>query len=164
MNIPRDKQKIIEDMVKLCVRHLRKKKYELNLPKSVVDNACKRLKIYARRNGRSWAGHNMIKINVLCWQFGNSTWDEYSRFNNDSVIGKIKVNDNRDILLCLVAHEVSHFIQYTYYNWFPQYLKDKQDRDRGHGECFQTIYRYLRADLVNPMIESKREQYLERLA
>jgi len=164
MNIASEKRVAVEDIVKLCVRHLRKKKYELNLPKSVVEHACKSLKVYSRRNGGSWAGHNMIKINVSCWQFDNSSWNEYSRFNNDLVIGKIKVNDNRDILLCLVAHEVSHFIQYTYYSCFPQYLKDKQDRDRGHGECFQTIYRYLRADLVNPMIESKREQYLERLA
>jgi len=158
MSIPAEKRRIVEDMVKICVRHLRKKKYELNLPKSAVDNAVKRLKVYARRNGRSWAGQNMIKINVLCWQFGNSTWGEYERFNNDPVIGRIDVNDNRDILLCLVAHEVSHFIQYTYYNWFPQYLKDKQDKDRGHGECFRTIYRYLRSDLVNPLIEKKRKE------
>jgi len=164
MNIPREKEKIVEDMVKLCVRHLRKKKYELNLPKSAVDNAVKCLKVYARRNGRSWAGHNMIKINVLCWQFGNSEWSEYSRFNMDPVIGRITVTDNRDILLCLVAHEVSHFIQFTYYNWFPEYMKRKQDKDRGHGECFRTIYRYLRSDLVNPIINQKQEAYWERLA
>jgi len=157
MTIPADKVAIVEEMVKLCVRHLRKKKYELDLPKSAVNNAVKRLKVYARRNGRSWAGHNMIKINALCWQFGNSVWSEYSRFNDDPVIGRIEVSDNKDILLCLVAHEVSHFIQFTYYNWFPEYLKKKQDKDRGHGECFQTIYRYLRADLVNPIINEKRE-------
>src|SRR5210317_1452901 len=131
MIIPRDKEKIVEDMVKICVRHLRKKKYELNLPKSAVDNAVKRLKVYARRNGRSWAGQNMIKINVLCWQFGNSTWGEYERFNNDPVIGRIDVNDNRDILLCLVAHEVSHYVQYTFRNWFPEYLK--KDYRKPHG-------------------------------
>ena len=158
MPVPHDKTKIVEEMVKICVRHLRKKKYELNLPKSAVDNAVKRLSIYKRRDGRSWGGDNMIKINVLCWQFGNSSWSEYKRFNDDPVIGKIKVRDNRDILLCLVAHEVAHFIQYTYYNWFPEYLKRKQDSDKGHGECFQTIYRYLRADLVNPIIMKKLEE------
>src|SRR6056300_1746697 len=103
MTIPADKVAIVEEMVKLCVRHLRKKKYELDLPKSAVNNAVKRLKVYARRNGRSWAGHNMIKINALCWQFGNSVWSEYSRFNDDPVIGQIEVSDNKDILLCLVA-------------------------------------------------------------
>tara|TARA_R110000772_G_scaffold86319_5_gene180741 strand:+ start:1427 stop:1915 length:489 start_codon:yes stop_codon:yes gene_type:complete len=158
MRIPVEKAEIVEEMVKLCVRHLRKKKYELNLPKSAIDNAVKCLKVYAYRNGRSWAGSNIIKINVLCWQFGNSRWSEYSRFNDDAVIGRIDVSDNKDILLCLVAHEVSHFIQYTYYAWFPQYLKDKQNRDRGHGECFQTIYRYLRQDLINPIIMKKFEE------
>ena len=158
MSIPRDKEKIVEDMVKICVRHLRKKKYELNLPKSAVKNAVDRLHVYKRRRGRSWAGHNKLAINVLCWQFGNSAWTEYKSFNNDPVIGRIEVNDNLDILLCLVAHEVSHFIQFTYTNWFPPYLKNKQDKDRGHGECFRTIYRYLRQDLVNPMIEQKRKE------
>ena len=119
MTIPADKAKIVEDMVKLCVRHLRKKKYELNLPKSAVKNAVNRLHVYKRRNGRSWAGRNKLAINVLCWQFGNSVWTEYKRFNDDPVIGRIEVTDNKDILLCLVAHEVSHFIQYTYTNWFP---------------------------------------------
>jgi hypothetical protein len=157
MTVPADKIEIVEEMVKLCVRHLRKKKYELNLPKSAVNNAVKRLSIYKRRNGRSWAGHNMLKINVLCWQFDNSAWTEYKRFNDDPVIGRIEVTDNKDILLCLIAHEVSHFIQYTYANWFPEYLKKKQNKDRGHGECFQTIYRYLRADLVNPIINEKRQ-------
>jgi hypothetical protein len=156
MSIAREKEKIVEDIVKLCVRHLSKKQYELNLPKTAVKNAVKCLKVYARRDGRSWAGQNMIKINALCWQFGNSAWSEYARFNKDPVIGRIEVKDNHDILLCLVAHEVSHFIQYTYYCWFPEYIKNKQNSDRGHGECFQTIYRYLRRDLVNPMIEQKR--------
>ena len=158
MTIPVDKAKIVEDMVKLCVRHLRKKKYELNLPKSAINNAVNRLHVYKRRNGRSWAGHNKLAINVLCWQFGRSVWSEYKRFNDDPVIGRIEVTDNKDILLCLVAHEVSHFIQYTYTNWFPPYLVNKQKKDRGHGECFQTIYRYLRADLVNPIINEKREK------
>ena len=160
MTIPADKAKIVEDMVKLCVRHLRKKKYELNLPKSAIKNAVNCLHVYKRRNGRSWAGRHKIAINVLCWQFGNSVWSEYKRFNDDPVIGRIEVTDNKDILLCLVAHEVSHFIQYTYTNWFPPYLVNKQKKDRGHGECFQTIYRYLRADLVNPIINEKREKSL----
>lgn len=164
MSIPKEKIQVVEEMVKLCVRHLRKKKYELNLPKSAVDNAVNALKVYKRRNGRSWAGHNMIKINVQCWQFHNKKWSEYSRFAKDPVIGNIQVNDNLDILLCLVAHEVSHYIQYTYYCWFPEYLKRKQDSDKGHGDCFQTIYRYLRADLVNPAIENKFNQRLLKVA
>ena len=40
---------------------------------------------------------------------------------------------------------------------WPEYLARKHDKDKGHGECFQTIYRYLREGLVNPMIESKKK-------
>ena len=148
----------VQAMVKRCVKHLMKKKYELNLPKSATENALKQLKVYTRVNGRSWAGHNMLKINTTCWQFGNKTWSEYSRYEKNPVIGNIAVSDDEDILMCLVAHEVSHFIQYTYRNWFPTYLKEKRDNDRGHGPCFQTIYRYLRADLVNPTIQKKLEE------
>ena len=162
MSIPRDKEKIVEDMVKLCLRHLRKKKYELDLPKSAIDDAIKHLHVYKRKNGTSNAGFRCININVLNWQFGNKAWNEYNSFNDDPVIGRIEVNDNKDILLCLVAHEVSHYVQYTFRNWFPEYLQ--KESHKPHGRTFQKIYRYLSADLVNPMIESKREQYLERLA
>ena len=162
MSIPRDKEKIVEDMVKLCIRHLRKKKYELNLPKSAVDDAIGDLHVYKRKNGTSNAGFRCININVLNWQMGNKAWNEYDSYNNDPVIGRIEVNDNRDILLCLVAHEVSHYVQYTFRNWFPEYMK--KDYRKPHGRTFQKIYRYLRADLINPVIAEKREQYLERLA
>lgn len=162
MSIPRDKEKIVEDMVKLCIRHLRKKEYELNLPRSAASDAVKDLHVYKRKNGLSNAGFRCININVLNWQFGNRAWSEYSAFDNDPVIGKIEVNDNSDILLCLVAHEVSHYVQYTFRNWLPEYLK--KDYRKPHGKTFQKIYRYLRRDLVNPLIMEKREQYLERLA
>lgn len=154
----------VKATVKLCMNHLRKKKYELNLPKNATQDALHCLKLYKRENGRSWAGFRLIKINTECWSFGQKKWTEYRSFTKHPVIGEIEVMDDEDILLCLVAHEVSHFVQYTYRNWFPTYLKKKQETDRGHGECFKTIYRYLRADLVNPKIEEKREKYMMRLA
>lgn len=154
MSIPAEKRKIVEEMVKLCIRHLRKKEYELNLPKSAVEDAIFDLRVYKRKNGLSSAGFREININVLNWQFHNKAWDEYSAYNNDPVIGRIPVSDNRDILLCLIAHEVSHYVQYTFRNWFPEYLK--KDYAKPHGKTFQKIYRYLRRDLVNPMIEQKR--------
>ena len=156
MTIPTDKVEIVEEMVKLCIRHLRKKKYELNLPKSAIKDAIKDLHVYKRKNGCSNAGFREININVLNWQFGNRAWNEYSAYNNDPVIGRIEVTDNKDILLCLIAHEVSHYVQYTFRNWFPEYLK--KDYAKPHGKTFQKIYRYLRSDLVNPIINEKREK------
>ena len=145
----------IKAMVKRCVKHLMKKKSELNLPKNASETALKCLTVYNRKNGRSWAGDRMIKINAKCWQFGNKQWEEYDRLGKTPVIGDIKVTDDDDILMCLVSHEVAHFIQFTYTHTFPQYLLNKAKKDKAHGECFQTIYRYLRGDLVNPTIKAK---------
>lgn len=139
--------------VKRCMKHLMKKQYELNLPKSAVEDAISHLRVYKRKDGTSRAGQCMIMINTSCWQFGNKSWSEYKSFVNDPVIGRINVMDDEDILLCLVAHEVSHYVQYTFRNWFPEYLK--KDYRKPHGPTFQKLYRYLRRDMVNPMIESK---------
>ena len=149
-------EKDVIDTVKLCMKELRKKKYELNLTPQDTKNALTYLKIYNRTNGRSYGGFRILKINLKCWQFGNKRWTEYKRFNDNKVIGAIDVTDDYDILLCLVAHEVSHLVQYTCRNKMPIYLYKKARADNGHGECFQTIYRYLREGLVNPTIELKR--------
>jgi len=140
--------------VKRCMKHLMKKQYELNLPKSAVDDALRHLRVYKRKDGTSNAGMCCININTTCWQFGNKSWSEYKAFINDPVIGRINVIDDEDILLCLVAHEVSHYVQYTFRNWFPEYLKKTYRKP--HGPTFQKLYRYLRRDMVNPMIESKK--------
>ena len=150
------REKDVIDTVKLCMKHLRRKEYELNLTPKDTDKALRYLKVYNRTNGRSYAGFCMLKINLKCWQFGNKRWVEYKRFNDNKVIGAIDVTDDHDILLLLVAHEVSHFVQYTCTMNMPLYLRKKLNKDRGHGEGFQTIYRYLRQGLVNPHIESKR--------
>lgn len=154
--------KFVEYMIHICIRHLSLKKYELNLPKSAVKEAANDLHLYVRKNGTSNAGFRCININLANWQMGNKEWSEYKSLNDDPVIGRIDVSDNKDILMCLVAHEVSHYIQYTYRNWLPEYLK--KEYKKPHGRTFQKIYRYLRADLINPIIKDKREQYLERLA
>jgi len=149
-------EKDVITAVKLCMKELRKKKYEFNLKSSDTKTALNCLKIYNRKNGRSRAGFYSLKINLQCWQFGNKQWSEYKRLRDNKVFGSIDIVDDRDILMCLVAHEVAHFVQYTCWSAMPEYLRKKCMKDRGHGEGFQTIYRYLRGGLVNPIIESKR--------
>lgn len=161
MAVEKEIVKAVEDLVKMCMRHLKKKEYELELTTKDVHLSAKHLNVYRRKNGRSSAGYRNININVASWQFGEKKWTEYKRFNKDKIIGQIDVNDNMDILLCLVAHEVAHYVQYTYAYKMPKYMKEKQDSDGGHGKCFQTIYRYLRRDLVNPTIEARRKEALK---
>ena len=150
-------EKDVITAVKMCMKELRKKKYEFTLGPKQTQMALKYLTTYRRRNGRSWGGFCKISINLECWQFGNKRYEEYTRFNKNKVYGAIDVTDDYDIMMCIVAHEVSHFIQYTCTRQMPEYLARKHDKDKGHGECFQTIYRYLREGLVNPMIESKKK-------
>lgn len=149
-------EKDVIKAVKLCMKELRKKKYEMNLTVEDSRKALHYLKTYRRVNGRSWGGFCKISINLECWQFGNKRWKEYKRFNKDKVIGQIDVTDDYDILLLLVAHEVSHFVQYTCKGNMPEWMRKKFRNDRGHGEGFQYIYRNLRRELVNPMIEAKK--------
>ena len=40
----------------------------------------------------------------------------------------------------------------------PLYIRKRFAKDKGHGEGFQYLYRNLRRELVNPMIEAKREK------
>ena len=143
--------------IKMCMKELRKKKYELNLTPDATKKALRYLKVYNRTNGSSYGGFCLLKINLKCWQFGNKRWSEYKRFNNNKVIGAIDVTDDDDILLLLVAHEVSHFVQFSFRMQMPKYMAEKSYSDKGHGECFQTIYRYLRQNLVNPIIKAKTE-------
>ena len=149
-------EKDVIKVVKLCMKELRKKKYEMNISVKHSQMALKYLKTYNRTRGRSWGGLCILSINLKCWQFGNKRWTEYKRFNADKVIGQIDVTDDYDILLLLVAHEVSHFVQYTCTGNMPEYMRKKFRNDRGHGEGFQHIYRNLRRELVNPMIEAKK--------
>jgi len=164
MAVEKEIVKAIEEMVKMCMRQLKKKEYEMKLTAQDVHNAVKHLNVYRRQNGRSHAGYRNISINAACWQFGNKKWVEYKSFTKDKCIGQIEVSDNNDILLCLVAHEVSHYVQYTHSSKMPQYLRNKKSNDRGHGDCFKTIYRYLRRDLVNPIIEARRKEALKEAA
>lgn len=99
---------------------------------------------------RSKAGKDRIIISNKCWQFGNEYWKEYNAFNNDPVIGRIKVSSHKDSLLCLVSHELSHHVQYRY---LPHMEKYKGQWRKPHGEGFKAIYRCLRQYYVNPKIK-----------
>jgi len=136
--------------------------------KDVVDNIMLNTTFYRKRNGRSNAGRYEMNICTTCWNFNHKYWIEYKSVNKDPQIGQIKVNDNEDILFLLVAHELSHYIQYSYRHLLPKYLYDsyntqKYDKSklksmkRPHGLIWQEIYRIMRINVVNPFIKQKTE-------
>lgn len=141
-------KKYIRDMVRL----LSKKEYELNLPKNAKDTALKVLELVHNATYNSHAGSSVIRINLGERHFYNRPkFSEYSAYRDDPVIGTINTTSHWDVLLVVVAHELAHHIQYRYAKYLPRYRKIK---DRGHGDIFKSIYRYLRRDFVNKKINT----------
>lgn len=143
----------INRMVRKCMRHLKKKEYELDFPDYALDMATSCLVVRSTESTVSRAGKHTITINIGSWQIGNTVHTEYAAYKKDRVIGNIEVVDNDDHLWITVAHEVAHHVQYRY---APRVHRFKGTYKKPHGDCFQMLYRYLRRDLINPMIEAKR--------
>lgn len=146
----------VSKKVKRCIRQLRLKQYELDMPADAGTTALHYLRVRSTPGIRSRAGASNITINLECWQRNNRFWTEYKRFNNDPTIGSIRISDADDALWCLVAHEVSHHVQYRYCPRVARFsARSNKPYMKPHGYCFQDIYRYLRRDLINPMIQNK---------
>tara|TARA_R110002167_G_scaffold285263_1_gene490393 strand:+ start:156 stop:671 length:516 start_codon:yes stop_codon:yes gene_type:complete len=138
----------VERMVQQCMRRLMRVEYELNIPKG----AQYRVPLHVRKTktgGSSTGGRTGLHINLGYWQMGNSKHVEYKSYSTDPVIGDINVTTDDEHLIIVVAHEVAHYVQYTWGNYLPRFKSLKQ---RPHGDIFKQIYRYLRRDLVNSMI------------
>lgn len=148
-------EKETQKRVRKCIAVLSKKEYDLNLYRKIVaDTAVEVLHVYSRQNGRSRAGRFRLSICKTSWQFGAKTYEEYDSFDKDPTIGRIKVTDDSDTLWLIVAHEVSHFVQYSY--WYKADRRLQRLDDRPHGARFKYAYRILRRDLVNPLIRERR--------
>lgn len=146
-NVDKQSAKFIETLVKKYMRTLRKKEYELNLPTKCPDIAADRLNIRNTPGIRSTAGADVINININYWS--PKMFNEYKAFKDHPVIGSAKTSCWEDIMRLLVAHEVSHHVQYLY---APRVHRFKKNYKKPHGECFRQIYGYLRRDVVNPQL------------
>lgn len=150
--------KKVEKMIRRIIRHLRKKEYELNLPKNAADIACEALYTIDEPFARSCASARLIMINVGGVNIPRGYFNEYKRYAKDPVIGSISKADPDLILMALVAHEISHHIQFRY---APAVHRNSVGNRRfvdwlkPHGQTFQDIYRMIRRDLLNPMINQK---------
>ena len=148
-NVSTSDYRMIEQMVKKCMRLLRKKEYELDLPTKCPDIAARVLSVRSTPGYRSRAGAHVIQINLA---YFDTMFHEYKSFKDHPTIGSIKCNDWEDVMMTLVAHEVSHHVQFKYC-W--KVDRFQRNYDKPHGDCFKAIYGYLRRDLVNPMIKEK---------
>lgn len=147
---PNETQVKIEKMILKCMRLLRKKEYELNITTEDVRKSIKYLKV--TNATRSCAGAHEINIGLKSWSLspGRKDFREYDAYAADKEIGSRSIKSVDEALFLIVAHEVSHFVQYRY---CPKVKRFQYNYLKPHGDCFKTIYRYLRKDLVNPEID-----------
>jgi hypothetical protein len=154
-NVSTDTKNLVAKLTKQCLREMSKKKYEIiyrtyhNCPNVTYKQMLEDINIYVKKRGqRSNGGKYQITIDVSKYEKGNTTCYEYDAYKDDPTIGQFTA-DPETCLLGTVAHEVAHFIQYTY-GPATRYLKNTYKKP--HGEGFKYIYRQLRREIVNPRI------------
>ncbi len=141
-------------MVRKCMNQLKKKEYPIIISKLDVDKAVELTRVVNKKvTGATYAGRHVIQINFGYWQFLREHWrdgymKEYDAYKKNKVYGNRTVTDMDDRLFVVVAHEVAHHVQRRFMKHDPLYHKS-------HGQGFQRIYRWLRQDLVNPIIDAK---------
>jgi len=148
-------EEVTKQMVADCIHCLANPLYELGIKSrnAAVAHALDSLKIYHnKRNHGGLGGKNLIQLNLAKVNDRGNRFTEYAAYAKDPVIGTVSETDHWDYLFLLVAHEVSHHVQYKYCVtnlWGREGTQFEGIKNRSHGEIFQKIYRYLRRDLVN---------------
>ncbi len=147
--VPKSSQefKTVESMVNKCLRHLSKKDYGIIKDYSQSKaQARKVLEVY-NTEIRSRAGANRIILCTSHWGISKGSFSEYLSFKDHPTIGSLKGVTYKKALFALVAHEVSHHVQYKYLRLDRRY---KHLYKKPHGDGFKLVYNILRRDLVNP--------------
>lgn len=132
------------------MNHLKKKGYELGITPDAVDRAVRWTRVIkTKRGGASHGGAYGMRFNLNYWQIDSRWWGEYASFDKCPVIGGRKVRSAEESYWLMVAHEVSHHVQYSrgpLVSWL------KGNYRKPHGQGFRTIYAMLRSGLINPML------------
>ena len=152
-NVTTAEKNLIVKFTKMCFKEIAKKEHELvdgwgDAPTvRQLQNRC--IVNVKYRNQRSNGGKDQITLDVASLRKRLSYFGEYAAFCKDPVIGSMKASPEV-CMLGIVAHEVSHHIQYRY-GPHTRWLKNTYRKPHGHG--FQDIYRILRSRVVNPFID-----------
>ena len=151
-NVTNAEAKMIRKMADLCLRELAKAQHEIPATYDEMKRACHVHVKYRSQccNG----GAKGITIDLWSLREGTSHIDEYNAYSDDPVIGSMDCGDVENRLLCVVAHEVAHHVQYR---WGPRTRWLNAKYRKPHGEGFRDIYRILRSRLVNPRATAMQE-------
>lgn len=82
------------------------------------------------------------------WLQKDGTWEslEYKHIANKKYIGSFKSDDWRIVIKSLIAHELSHSLQYEInpkFNAHGAYKVTKENYDGLHGKDFQEFYKWI---------------------
>ena len=146
-------EKLIEQMVRRCMNHLKCKDYELGIKKHHVREAVSCTKVVNKGwcSVATYGGKDVIQINLAYWQHGKSGWHkEYDAFDKCHVIGGRYTQSLEEDLWMSVAHEVAHHVQYKF---GPRCRWLKKTWRKPHGQGFKEVYTILRSKIVNPILD-----------
>jgi hypothetical protein len=144
-NVTKAEANMVRKMTDLCLRELSKKDHELGASYASMKQRCSVHVKYRRQS--SYGGSAGITIDLWSLRDGTTHMSEYAAIKSDPVIGSMDCGDVETRVLCVVAHEVAHHVQYRYgprTRWLAKKYK------KPHGEGWQAIYRILRSRVVNP--------------
>jgi len=158
-NVSTDAKNLVAKFTKQCLREMSKKKYEItrytyvNCPNITYKEMLQDINIHVKKRGQcSNGGKGEITIDVSEYERRMTKCWEYKAYSDDPIIGEFD-SSPEICLLGTVAHEVAHFIQYTY---GPATRHLKNNYSKPHGEGFQWIYSQLRREIVNPRVEANK--------
>lgn len=147
--VSKEEKDLVLQYIKLCFRELKRKEHEINI-RGPISKMYSFPRIRITCSGQvSRAGAHIIKIDTGDWRNGSKFMLEYSAFSKHALIGSQTFHNRDDALLCLVAHEVSHHVQYAYgpiTDWL------RHTYQKPHGTGFRNIYGILRKNVVNPRL------------
>lgn len=146
-----------------------------------IPNFSAELKLIHRENGQSWAHYKPSKgyyTNIAIYNLYTYPvigFYEYASFEHDPVIGGFMSNDWKLWLDSVLAHEISHLVQFylgrnltgkhcgpisahkqgkPYYHGLGHY-------EDGHGPFFQAIYAKFRKKFINRRVKDKTSPHTE---
>jgi hypothetical protein len=143
-------EQVVTVLVREMMKFLSQDIYVYAITKKDIQYAQSIIKI--TKNATSSAGAHRIAITKDYWQTGEEHHLEYASFNKHPIIGKIKVASHLEHLIVVVAHELSHHVQWRL---CPGLERFKLVLNTPHGQVFKEVYTVLRKDFVNPIITQK---------
>ena len=144
-NVTAAEAKLVRKMADRCLRELAKAEHEIPASYEMMKACCG---VHVKYRGQcSNGGAKGITIDLWCLRKDSSRMTEYSAYASDAVIGSMDCVDPNHHLMCIVAHEVAHHVQYR---WGPRTRWLESKYKKPHGEGFRDLYRILRSRLVNP--------------